>query len=90
MNFNNARKHLNGKMNFIANFGMMGDSLVFISLYLLYRYRKDRKEATYQKKLEEHNKSSLYNTHNIVFYIPRKQNRLIITDSLLILLFLIM
>ncbi len=60
MNFNNARKHLNGKFNFLANFGMLGDSIVFISLYLLYKYRKNKKEAAYEKNLEEQTKQNLY------------------------------
>ena len=59
MNFGNARKHLNGKFNFLANVGMLGDTIVFVSLYLLYKYRKDKKEAAYDKNLEEQTKQNL-------------------------------
>jgi hypothetical protein len=90
MNFYLARRKLGGKYNFLANIGMLGDTIVAVSLYLFYKYRKDKKEAGYEAAIVEETKQNLYYLNNLVLSTQRKQKKLSIINSLLIHQFLIM
>jgi hypothetical protein len=46
-------------VNFLATFGMLGDTLVFLSLWALWKYRKNRIEANYEANLAEQTKQNL-------------------------------
>lgn len=56
MNFAIARSKYKGKLNLLAYWGMLGDVAVLITLYGVYRYRKDakvKKEAIRKVKERE-------------------------------------
>jgi hypothetical protein len=46
-------------LNPIANLGMLGDTIVFFALWGIWKYRKNKAEASYEKNLEEQTKQNL-------------------------------
>ena len=46
--------------NFMSYFGMLGDTIVVLSLWAFWRYRKNKAEAGYEANLAEQTKQNLY------------------------------